>query len=160
MEIIVIYLIIAIALFIAAFITKRRFGLLGLALAAGSILSGIWGYDAGLVASLVGVPSNAYTTAALSVLIILLPAVILLFHGTKYKNLIGRIVGATLFTLLATAFLIEPLSHIMMPQGFGVEVFKWLTDNQKMIIGFGLILAVVDLFLTKPIHLLGKHHKH
>ena len=160
MEIIIIYLIIAIALFLAAFITKRRFGLLGLALAAGSLLSGIWVYDAGLVVGVLGVPTGPFTEAAVSVVIVLLPASILLFHGNTYKTLVGRIIGASLFTLLATAFLVEPVSHILMPQGLGADVYRWLVDNSTTIIGAGLIAAIVDLFLTKPAHLSSRHYKH
>ena len=80
MEIIYI-LIIIILLFFAAFITKKRFGLLGLALAAGSILSGIWSYEAGLIPSLFNIPSGSLTSAVVSSVIILLPAGVLLFHG-------------------------------------------------------------------------------
>ncbi len=160
MSVIIICLIIAVAVFAAAFITKRRFGLLGLALAAGSILSGIWAYDAGLEASAFGAPSNPLTTAFVSCFIILLPAGILLFHGDKYKTIVGRIIGAILFTLLAVAFMIEPLSSAIAPQGFGSNVFIWLVNNSKTIIGAGLVVAIIDLFLTKSPHFPKKHHKH
>jgi hypothetical protein len=151
--------IIAVLIFVAAFITKRRFGFLGLALAAGSILSGIWGYDIGLEASAFGAPSGLLTTAVVSCLITLFPAGLLLFHGDKYKTMIGRVVGAGLFTLLAVAFLIEPLSHAVTPQGFGSEIFTWLVNNRTTVIGSGLTLAIFDLILTKPAYFPGKHHK-
>ena len=160
MEVILICLVIAAALFAAAFIAKRRFGLLGLALAAGSILSGIWEYDAGLVASLFGIPNSPLAATAVLALIVLLPAGVLLFHGDSYKSLVGRIIGASLFTLLAIAFLIEPLAYVLMPQGFGADVFRWLINNKNLIIGVGLIVAVIDLFLTKPAHLAIRHRKH
>lgn len=160
MDVIFIFIIITVVLFAAAFITKRRFGLLGLALAAGSLLSGIWGFDAGLVANLFGLPTGSYTTAGVLAIIVLLPAGVLLFHGNTYKTMIGRVIGASLFTLLAIAFLVEPLSSILMPQGLGTDVFRWLANNKDMIIGAGLIAAVVDLFLTKPAHHSNKHHSH
>jgi hypothetical protein len=160
MDVIVLCLIVAVLLFVSAFITKRRFGLLGLALAAGSILSGIWGFDAGLEASAFGAPSGPLASAVVSCLIILLPAGILLFHGDKYKTLVGRLIGAGLFTVLALSFLIEPLSHAIMPQGFGSDVFKWIVDNRTTVIGAGLVAAIADLFLTKSPHFPSKHHKH
>ena len=160
MDIILICILIAAVLFAASFIHKRRFGLLGLALAAGSLLSGIWGYNAGLIVSALGFPSGPVATAVTMAAIVLLPAAILLFHGSRYHNLFGRVLGASMFTLLALAFLIEPLSHVLMPQGVGADVYKLLVDNRNVIIGFGLIAAVVDLFLTKPAHLSEKHHKH
>ena len=159
MDVILIFLGLAIVLFVASFIHKRRFGLLGLALAAGSLLSGIWGYNAGLVASAFGVPSGPSSTAVILSIIILLPAGVLLFHGYTYNTLIGRVVGASLFTLLALAFLVEPLGHILMPQGLGVDVYNGLVNNRTVIIGAGLTIAVIDLFLTKPAHLSDKRRK-
>lgn len=160
MEVILICVAIAVVLFVASFIHKRRFGLLGLALAAGSLLSGIWGYDVGLIASGLGIPSTPMTTAIILSLLILLPAIFLLFHGYTYKSLIGRVIGASLFTLLALAFLVEPLGHILILQGAGANAYQWLLDNKSVIIGAGLTIAVFDLFLTKPPHLADKRHKH
>lgn len=151
MDIIVFFAGLAVALFVAAFIAKRRFGLLGLALAAGSILSTIWSFDAGLVVSSIGiVPSGPLTTAVTLCIIVLLPAVVLLFHGYTYKNLFARIVGSLLFTVLALAFLIEPLGYALSLQGIGAEAYKWLLANKDIIISVALVLAVVDLFFTKP----------
>ncbi len=158
MEILV-FPIIAIMLFVSAYITKRRFGLLGLALAAGSLLSVIWGFDAGLVAGFFSIPSGPLTSALISSLLVLLPAGLLLFHGSTYKTIIGRVIGASLFTLLAMAFLIEPLSHAVVVQGFGSNVYAWLVANRNMVEGVGLIAAIIDLFLTKPAHLSDKRHK-
>ena len=160
MDIFFIFILLAVVLFVLSYIHKRRFGLLGLALAAGSLLSGIWGYNAGLIAGGLGAPSGAVTTAIVLSVIVLLPAVILLFHGPTYHNLFGRVIGAGLFTILALAFLIEPLSHALMPQGAGADAYNWLVDNRNYVIGFGLIAAVADLFLTKPAHLSDKRHKH
>ena len=155
-EVIATCIVIGIILFVSSFIHKRRFGLLGLALAAGSILSGIWGFDAQLIASALKIPDNTLSSAAILSIIVLLPAGILLFHGSTYKSIIGRVVGASLFTILALAFLFEPLSHAMAPTDAGLVVYNWFTDNKSVIIGLGLIAAVVDLFLTKPAH---SHHK-
>jgi hypothetical protein len=74
--------------------------------------------------------------------------------------MIGRVIGASLFTLLALAFLIEPLGHILMPQGFGADVYNWLAINRSFIIGVGLIIAIVDLFMTKPAHLTDRRRRH
>jgi len=155
-----VYIFIMAALFAAAFVSKRRFGLLGLALAAGSLLSGIWAVNAELAVTTLGAPSGMLTATVISSAVVLLPAGLLLFHGYSYKNLIGRIIGAGLFTLLAITFLIEPLGHLLIPQGFGANLYEWLVSNQNMIIGVGLILAVGDLFLTKPAHSAEKRRIH
>lgn len=161
MNVVLTFSILAVILFISAYITRRRFGLLGLALAAGSILSGLWSYDADLVVGATGLfPSGPLTTAITLSLIVLLPSGILLFHGYTYKNVLGRIFGAFLFTVLALAFLVEPLGHALTLEGFGVDVYNQLVQNKDLIIGLGLVLAVVDLFLTKPAHLANKKSKH
>lgn len=161
MNVVVVFAALAVMLFVAAYVTKRHFGLLGLALAAGSILSGLWSYDAGLVVSSVGIfPSGPITTAATLSVIVVLPAIILLFHGYSYKNPIARIIGAAMFTLLALAFLVEPLGHAFVLEGTGANVYNWLQNNKDLIISVGMILAVVDLFFTKPAHLAEKHAKH
>lgn len=161
MNVVVVFGILAVALFVSAFITRRRFGLLGLALAAGSILSGIWSYDAGLMVGSTGLfPTGPLTTAATLSVIVLLPAVVLLFHGTTYKNTAGQVIGSLLFTLLALAFLVEPLGYALTLEGVGADVYRWLADNKETIIGLGLILAVTDLFFSKPAHLLERKGKH
>ena len=145
-----IYTVLGLALFLLSFFAKRRFGLLGLALAAGSLLSGIWAFDAGLIASLLGFPSNRIVAAIVTSIIILLPAVVLLFHGYTYKTMIGRLIGAALFTALAMSLLITPLSTVFMPKGAELTIYNKLYAAKDMIIGVGLIIAVVDIALTRP----------
>ena len=159
MELIIVYVILMAALFAAAFFTKRRFGLLGLALAAGSLLSVIWGYDASLIAGLFGFSGGPMTSAVVTSIMVLLPAGLLLFHGYTYKSLVGRILGAALFTILATAFLVEPLSHVITVQGPAANIYQWVVSNRTSVIGVGLIAAIVDLFLTKPVQLSDRHRK-
>jgi len=160
MKIILTCALIVVLLFVSAFMARRRFGLLGLALAAGSLLSGIWAFDAGLIVGALGIPSGVVSEAVVIMAIILLPAGVILFHGYTYKTLIGRVFGAGLFTLLAFAFLIEPLGRALDLSGSGANIFQWLVNNKTMIIGSGLILAVIDLFLTKPIQQPNKKPKH
>lgn len=160
MDFLIAFILIVAGLFASVFFTKRHFGLLGLALAAGSILSGLWAYDGGLVAGLFGMPSNPITSTVVSVVILVLPAVLLLFHGEKYKTVFGRTIGAMLFAVLAASFLIEPLSRVMNPEGLGQDIVKWFSDYKSLIVGFGLVFAVADLFLAKSARLSSKHHKH
>jgi hypothetical protein len=91
---------------------------------------------------------------------VLLPAVLLLFHGYTYKGAIGRIFGALLFTLLAMAFLVEPLGFALTLEGAGADAYRWLVEYKEVIISVGLVLAVVDLFLTKPARRSEKKGKH
>ena len=142
---------VAALLFAGAFISKRRCGLLGLALTAGATLSTIWSYDAGLVVSSTGlVPEGVITQAVTQSLVVLLPAILLLFHGYSYKNLPSRIVGSLLFTILALAFLVEPIGYALPLSGVGAEVYAQLKNYKDVIISVGVVLAIVDLFFTKP----------
>lgn len=160
MNVVATFVIIAVVLFAASYFTKRRFGLLGLALGAGATLSGLWSYDAGLVVGSLGLfPAGPLTTAFTLSAIVLLPAIVLLFHGYTYKKFVGRVVGALLFTLLALAFLVEPLGYALTLEGFGVDAYNWLNKYKAVIISVGMILAVVDLFLTKPVQMVEKKAK-
>lgn len=157
MVVIAVFLAVAIALFLGAFFSRRRFGLLGLALTAGATLSAIWNYEAGLVVSGLGLlPEGPVTNAVTLSLIVLLPAIILLFHGYTYKQPVGRIIGSLLFTLLALAFLVEPIGYALPLEGAGVDVYQWLLQNRETIISIGVVVAVIDLFLTKPASLSEK----
>lgn len=160
MTVIIIFIVLAVLLFAGAFFSKRRFGLLGLALTAGATLSTIWDYEAGLVVSSTGlVPDGPMTTAVTLSLIVLLPAILLLFHGYTYKNVVGRVVGSLLFTALALAFLVEPLGFALPLEGFAADAYNWMVAYQGAIISVGVVLAVVDLFFTKPAKLADKDKK-
>jgi len=144
----------------ASFISKRRFGLLGLALTAGATLSTIWEYDAGLVVSSTGlVPDGVITQAVTQSIVVLLPAFLLLFHGYAYKNMVSRVVGSLLFTALALAFLVEPIGYALPLDGFGSVVYGNIKEYKDVIVSVGVILAVVDIFFTKPAHLAEKSGK-
>lgn len=151
MTVVIILAVLAIGLFLGAFWSRRRYGLLGLALTAGATLSSIWSYDAGLVVSSTGlVPSGPLTNAITLSLIVLLPAIILLFHGYTYKENAARVIGSILFTVLALAFLVEPLGFALPLEGTANDVYKWLLQWREVIISIGVVLAVIDLFFTKP----------
>ena len=151
---------VALGLFFGAFISKRRFGLLGLALTAGATLSTIWSYNAGLVVAATGVvPDGVITQAVAQSLVVLLPAILLLFHGYSYKGVVSRVVGALLFTVLALAFLVEPLSYALPLDGSGGVVYSTIRQYKDIIISAGVIIAVIDLFFTKPAHFAEKSHK-
>jgi len=159
MIVIAIFAVLAVGLFLGAFLSKRRFGLLGLALTAGATLSSIWSYDAGLVVSSTGlVPEGPLTNAVALSAIVLLPAIVLLFHGYTYKENAARVIGSLLFTVLALAFLVEPIGFALPLQGVAADVYRWLVNYKEIIISAGVVLAILDLFFTKP-KLREKDHK-
>lgn len=142
-----------VALFVGAFISKRRFGLLGLALTAGATISTIWSDTAGMMIAATGlVPDGSVTEAVTLSLIVLLPAGLLLFHGYKYRNDFARTIGSFLFAVLALAFLIEPIGRILPLDTTGSEVYSQIVYYKNVIISLGVVLAVADIFITKPVH--------
>lgn len=150
----------ALILFALSFVSKRRFGLLGLALTAGATLSSMWSYDAGLVISSTGlVPDGPMTNAVALSLVVLLPAIVLLFHGYAYKALFSRLVGSLLFTGLTIAFLLEPIGFILPLQGNSADLYNQALQYKGVAISIGVILAIIDLFFTKPAYKADKDAK-
>ncbi len=155
--VIIIFAGLSLALFFGAFISKRRFGLLGLALTAGATLSTLWSYEAGLLVSSFGfVPDGPIANAVTLSSVVLLPPLVLLFHGYSYKNKIGRFIGSLLFTLLALAFLIEPIGYALVLEGNEAAIYKTMLEYKGLVISVGVVLAIVDLFFTKPASLAPK----
>ncbi|MBC7564931.1 hypothetical protein H7100_01720 [Candidatus Saccharibacteria bacterium] len=141
------------ALFVGAFFSKRRFGVLGLGLAAGAIISPIWSDNAGFVISSTGLVSECPLVNAIAVsLLILVPAVLFMFHGYSYAHIVGRVFGSLLFTVLAAAFLIEPISAVIVLTGPIGMVYQWLVTNHELIISIGVAFAVADFLVSKSSH--------
>jgi hypothetical protein len=156
MSFLVIFLIIIAALFAMVFLTKRRFGVLGLALAAGAILSTLWVGEltplivqAGIV--VVKPPLESLVAAGLT----LLPVVLLLSSGPTYKSMPQRLIGATAFAILAIAFLLQPLGSALVIDSVGQPVYDFFVRNHNMIVTVGLLLAVADILVNKT----PKHHE-
>lgn len=150
MNVVIVILAILVALFALTFFTKRRFGVLGLALAAGAVLSDLWAADVTPYVQKAGfVISAPPMQTVVAAIIILLPAVLLLFSGPTYHKKIQRVVGAFAFALLAVAFLLEPLGNALVLTGEGKDIYTMLVDNREYIITAGIIFALFDLLSVK-----------
>ncbi|HEX6415977.1 MAG TPA: hypothetical protein VFZ62_00435 [Candidatus Saccharimonadales bacterium] len=159
MSFIIVFLIVIALLFAMMFFTKRRLGVVGLGLAAGAILSSLWVGDLTPIIASTGVqlvkpPLESVVSAGL----ILLPAVLLLMGGPTYKTMPQRIIGAVVFSALAIALLLEPLGSALVIDETGKPVYDFFIQNRTGIVTLGLILAILDLLVTKtPKH--PKDHK-
>lgn len=143
-------LVIASLLFALPFFTKRRLGVLGLALAAGAMLSKLWVGDLTPIIASTGVilvqpPLESVVSAG----IILLPAALLLFSSPQQPSLIRRVVGSLTFAILAVTLLLEPLGSALVIEGMGEVVYTLLSKYQSVIVTICLGLAVLDLFFAK-----------
>lgn len=155
-------IILAVIIFLAAFITKRRFGILSFALAAGSLLSANW---AGTLTPFLEGRGVTVVTPPLSSLVqiglILLPPVLLLFGGPVYNKIFARVFGSAAFALLAITFFTDILANILVVSAPGSTVLQFLHYNQSTIITVGLILAVFDMLLAnKPSLRRGRKSEH
>ena len=158
MSVAVVLAIILALLFAMTYFTRRRFGVLGLALAAGSTLSSLWANDLtpwvqGAGIEIVAPPLASVVAAA----IVLLPAVVLLFSGPTYKKMIDRVVGAAAFSLLALAFLLPILGDTLALVGDGKQVFDFVAKYRLWIVTGGLLFAIFDLLRVKTPRHTDKH---
>lgn len=161
MNFLIVFLVVIAALFVLAYLTKRRFGVLGLALAAGAMLSALWGNNltpvianAGVV--LISPPLQSVVSAGL----ILLPAVLLLFSGPTYRSTIQRVVGAAAFALLATSLLLDPLGVALDANGSAQPIYNELVKYHTYIVTVALAYAVFDLLTTKTPRRHSKEKEH
>lgn len=150
MSFLVIFLMVIGVLFATSFLTKRRFGVLGLALAAGAMLSTLWvGNLTPIIASagfvIVKPPLESLVSAGL----ILAPALLLLSSGPTYKTMRQRIIGAAAFAILATSLLLEPLGSALVIDSVGKPVYEFFVKYHAVIVTVALVLALLDLLVTK-----------
>jgi hypothetical protein len=159
MNVIIILSITAFILFSLAYATKRRFGVLGLALAAGYVLQRLWEPNLPEWANLLGLPNEFIISPVtmLGLLVVLLPSLALLFGGPVYKNKRGRLVGSVGYALLALVFCIGPLSNSLAVIGEGKVVFDFVLTYRDIIMTGALLLAVVDM-LQVHVGSPGKKH--
>lgn len=137
-------------LFGGAYLTKRRFGVLGLALAGGFVLAGLWGATGGLLFAAEGIRIGALAPETFAIIVItLLPACVLLLHGPRYHSSLSRLVASILFTLLALALVINPIRPLLMGSGTGLTIYAHIMQFRELIISGGLVSAFADIFFMK-----------
>ena len=159
MEVAIVLIAAAIVLFVLAYITKRRFGVLGLALAAGYVLQQLWEDQLPGWVSLLGVPSEFVVSPVtiLGLIIVLLPSLALLLGGPAYKTVRGRLLGSLGYALLASVFCIGPLSNSLALMGESKAVFDAVMAYRDYIMTAALMLAVIDMLHT---HVRSESKKH
>lgn len=146
MTLAVLFLILA----VLAYAFNRRLGVLGFALTAGSLLSGLWADS--LTPWLRGLGIDTVTPSMellIAVGITLLPALLLLTSGPSYAKKGMRALGAVLFGALACAFVIDPLSMYSVMDYDNQQLFSRVMPYQNYVITVGVLSAWIDLLITK-----------
>lgn len=137
-------------LFLASFLTKRRVGLLGLALAAGYVLAQLWTQDLTPLVASAGIEIIKPPLSSLvATILTLLPAVLLFFHGASTKGKVLRIVHSLVFAGLGVALLMEPLGAALVIDDQAKPVYDFLKQYNMIFITAGIALSVVDLMMGK-----------
>jgi len=146
----VVILVIALSLFAVAFLSKRRFGTLGLALAAGALLSTQLTRNVSLLLEQNNVPVQPLSfAAAASVGLILLPALVLLLSGPAYKSKMGAVIGSVAFALMATVLILGPLTTALPAlEPIVWDALQFIAQYQSLLIAAAVIGAILDTWLT------------
>ena len=138
-------------LFATALLSKRRFGTLGLALAAGALLANYASRDTAQLLTALDIPVSPFSeTTAAAILLILLPALVLLFSGPSYVSRQQSILGALLFASMALLLLLRPLSTGLDTEPFR-DILQLVARYTNLLLALFISLAVADAWLTHNI---------
>lgn len=153
---------IAVALFALAFLTKRRFGVLGLGLSAGALLSGSWSGQVATFFTQQGITISGFSTQALAVcLLTLAPALLLLIGGPTYSKKMLALVGSAGFALLGLLLVLGSITPLTNAPTNVQNILDLATTYQPGLVALGVALAVIDMFLARsPGKFSRKHDKH
>lgn len=145
-------------LFAVAFLSKRRFGTLGLGLAAGALLADKSSRDVAMVLQQNNVSLLDFSSVSIAAMILtLLPALVLLVSGPTYENKKTAFIGATGFALMGTMLLLGPISADIPITDINTSaIFDFSATYENMLIAGGVVLAVIDSWLTHNFKPLGK----
>lgn len=146
----IVILVVALALFGIAFVTRRRFGILGLALAAGVVLAQSATSYVGDFLEQQGLPVAplSYNDTA-TIILIMLPSFFLLAGGPTYTTKKMALVGAFGYALLGTFFLLGPLTTALPTDDPSVRnVLVKIAQSQDLIVIIALVLALIDTFMV------------
>jgi hypothetical protein len=151
-----VFTVLLLVLFVAAYMTRRRFGVLGLALCAGLLLSNTWGQGATAIVEQQGIQLvSPPLSAVVSGILTLGPALLLLFSGPTYNKQSMRIIGAILFAVFAFTLMLGVLGSSLAFDDFSFGIYRTLSSLSRVIIIAGIAVALGDLLLIHS----SKGHK-
>lgn len=162
MSALVLVAILAAVIFNLSYLTKRRFGVMGLALLAGYVLTVLWASGTPMLAATIGLPSvGAFSAVTIVTLLILfLPVMLLFFGGPIYGNKRSRLIGSLLFTSLAVVFTLDILQGSLVLLGSDRVVFDLVAEHRTLILSVAIAFSIFDLMAIHTPNLLpGKDRK-
>lgn len=161
MTLLVLVIVLAV-LFVLAYFTKRRYGVLGLGLTAGYVLSEHVAKEVAGFLRYLDFPIEPLTPiSAARIALILLPALLLMVAGPKYGDKRSRIVGSIIFALFGTFLVLAPIvASLPANDAQTMEYLRYAAENSSLITALGVALAVFDLMKTHRIKPADKKSKH
>ena len=134
--------------FVLAFLSARRFGMLALGLSAGYILSNLWSEELSDLLGRSGLIIEANIGELLSIVILLFaPVIILLFGGYRYDKKLSRLLSASMVAMLSATFLAKPLTKIVVMDDMAISLYGQLAIYWPQAITIGLVLGILDIVL-------------
>ena len=148
-------------LFVLAFVTKRRFGVLALVVAVSYMVYQLWAIELGDLVAGVAIPGvDLPVSVVVGLLALCVPSVVVLFlGGPTYHTKRGRLVGALLYVVAVAVFglvLLTGSSEGELLTGVLVEQFL---QYQNYLVTAVVAAAIVDIVLTRTAHGGGEAHK-
>lgn len=149
MTYILIVLLVALLLFGLAYTAKRRFGVLVLALIAGSMLATMWTKDVTpFVATFGFVIVKPPLSSVVAVVMTLLPAVLLLMGGPVVYAKSERIYGSIIFALVGILLVFKWLNDALVIDSTGKILHDSIITYSPLLLTAGIIAAIIDVFVT------------
>lgn len=150
MNFLIVLLVIAVILFALPYLTKRRFGLIGLSLAAGWLLSDMWSVELADLIRSAGFSFQAPPLESVAAFVlILLPPLLSLHASPKDHGGLRRLISALVFSVMATSLLLVPLASAFEVNDQAKPLYEFLSSKRALVVTFGLVLAMVDTFFMK-----------
>lgn len=146
-------------LFALSFVAKRRFGVLVLALLAGSLLANLWTEAlTPLVASTGIVTVRPPLSSIVALVVTLAPAFVLFLGGPAAHGKHERLIGSLIFALVATMLSFHWINDALVIDGAGRVLHDFLSQYQAIILTAGVIAAIMDVLMTHTVRHPGKKH--
>lgn len=156
MSYILVFIAMAALLFGLSFIVKRRFGVLVLALLAGSLLANLWTEIlTPLVASTGIVTIRPPLSSLVALTVTLAPAFVLFLGGPVANRKHERLIGSLIFAVVATMLSFNWLNDALVIDGAGQILHDFLTQYQALILTAGVIAAIFDVLMTHTVRHAG-----
>ena len=149
---VIVSLVIALALFAVAYASRRRFGILGFALATGALLADYMTKDLSRLIAENKVPVEPLSAvSAASIFLTLLPALILLLGGPHYKKRNDALVGGVAFAVMAVLLILRPLTDSLPPDRLMQPFLNWVVTYQSLLLAIAVGAAIIDVWMIRTV---------